>query len=289
MRLGHVPSPSGPRLFVERGTGERMLVSDLLPDPPHTLDALIRDPHGDWIARIAAAIDRGGAQVRPGGSVGPALTAPSSIIAIGLNYRDHCREFGMDPPSRPIIFTKLASSVCGDGEEIRWRRDVTEAVDWEAELGVVIGSPAREVSEATALEFVFGYTVVNDVTARDIQDAEQQWVRAKSLDSFCPLGPVVVTRDEIPSPQTLAIRSHVNGEPMQDSSTAEMIFSVAELIAYLSRSFTLLPGDLIATGTPFGVGKFRTPPVLLRDGDLVEVGVEGIGVVRNRCRELAAA
>ena len=186
------------------------------------------------------------------------------------------------------MFAKLPPSVCADGDTIGWSTEVTDAVDWEAELGVVIGRPARDVDVDGVDDVIFGYTVINDVTARDIQDSEQQWVRAKSLDSFCPIGPVVVTGDEIPDPQALAIRSWVNGETMQDSSTAEMIFSAAELVSYLSRSFTLSPGDVIATGTPVGVGKFRTPPVFLRDGDVVEVEVEGIGRLRNRCRELTA-
>jgi 2-keto-4-pentenoate hydratase/2-oxohepta-3-ene-1,7-dioic acid hydratase in catechol pathway len=160
---------------------------------------------------------------------------------------------------------------------------VTDKVDWEAELGVIIGETTREVSPEDALAAVFGYTVINDVTARDIQTTEQQWVRGKSLDTFCPLGPVVVTADDIPDPQNLAISSLVNGEIMQQSNTSEMIFSVAELISRLSHSFTLVPGDIIATGTPLGVGAFRTPPRFLGEGDVIEVAVEGIGSLVNIC------
>jgi 2-keto-4-pentenoate hydratase/2-oxohepta-3-ene-1,7-dioic acid hydratase in catechol pathway len=159
---------------------------------------------------------------------------------------------------------------------------LTQQVDFEAELGVVIGKPARNVDLDKALDYVFGYTIVNDVSARDLQFSDQQWVRAKSLDTFCPVGPAIVTADELPDPQVLPIRCALNGEYMQDSSTAEMVFSVRELIAYLSRSFTLQPGDLITTGTPHGVGLFRDPQVFLKDGDRVEVAIGGIGRLVNR-------
>jgi 2-keto-4-pentenoate hydratase/2-oxohepta-3-ene-1,7-dioic acid hydratase in catechol pathway len=286
MRLGHLHTPAGPRLFVERD-GRRVLIEELMPDAPPTLDALIAAP-GDWRERIGAAAEAPSERTAdPSLRTAPAVLSPSAVVAIGLNYLDHCREFGTDPPSTPIVFAKLPASLCGDGDEIVWRTDVTSAVDWEAELGVVIGRPARDVPEDAVDDVIFGYTVVNDVTARDIQRAEQQWVRAKSLDTFCPLGPVVVTHDELPDSQALTIRSCVNGEQMQDSSTAEMIFPVATLVSYLSRCLTLRPGDVIATGTPLGVGGFRTPPLFLSDGDVVEVEVEEIGVLRNTCRELA--
>jgi len=288
MRLGHIRGPAGPELFIEVD-GARQMVSDVLDGAPPTLDALIRDPR-DWRAAIAAALDD--APGPTGGSAGEAelapLLTPGSIVAIGLNYFDHCREFGTDPPEAPIVFAKLPSSVCGPGEAIEWSPAVTEAVDWEAELGVVIGRVAKDVPVGAALDFVFGYTIVNDVTARDVQSAEAQWVRAKSLDTFCPLGPLVVTADELQDPQALAIRSRVNGETMQDSNTAEMIFGVAELISTLSRSFTLRPGDVVATGTPLGVGAFREPPRFLGEGDVVEVEVEGIGTLKNTCQVRAA-
>jgi 2-keto-4-pentenoate hydratase/2-oxohepta-3-ene-1,7-dioic acid hydratase in catechol pathway len=294
MRFGHLSGPEGPELFVE-AEGARRRVSGLLDGSPQllagiprTLDALIRDSR-DWRAAIAAALEEG---PEPRGATETELLAPllapGSIVAIGLNYLDHCREFGTEPPAEPMVFAKLASSVRGPGQTVEWSAAVTAAVDWEAELGVVIGRAAKDVAVDDALDFVFGYTVVNDVTARDVQSAEAQWVRAKSLDTFCPLGPVVVTADELPDPQALAVRSRVNGETMQDSSTAEMIFGVAELVSALSRSFTLRPGDVIATGTPLGVGAFREPPRFLADGDVVEVEVEGIGTLENACRVRAA-
>jgi 5-carboxymethyl-2-hydroxymuconate isomerase len=211
------------------------------------------------------------------------LPRPGKIVAIGLNYMDHARERGVEPPKQPLIFAKFTSSVTGPGAPIRWDPTLTEKVDYEVELGVVIGSEARNVSEADALSHVFGYTVLNDVTARDMQRGDGQWVRGKSLDTFCPMGPAIVTADEIRDPQTLAIRSKVNGETMQSGNTSDMIFSVAELIAYISRSFTLQPGDIIATGTPGGVGEFRDPPVFLKDGDVVTCEIERIGKLENPC------
>ncbi len=282
MHLGHLAGPDGPRLFAADADGW-VVVADAVPDGPATLDDLVAGD-GDWLTRIDHALADGATPGRPPEPLAAPFARPRTVIAIGLNYADHCREFGTPPPTTPVVFTKLPPSVVGDREDVVWSADVTDAVDWEAELGVVIGAPARDVGVDDALSRVFGYTVVNDVTARDIQKAEQQWVRAKSLDTFCPMGPVVVPAREIPDPQRLAIRSRVNGEVMQDSTTAEMIFSVAELVSRLSRSFTLQPGDVIATGTPLGVGAFRTPPVFLRDGDVVEIEIEGIGTLTNTCR-----
>lgn len=206
---------------------------------------------------------------------------PGKIVAIGLNYRDHIRESGLDEPSRPLIFAKFPTSLVGDGAPIRLPLDVTERVDWEVELAVVVGRRTRDVAEADALSRVFGYTVANDVSARDVQQADGQWVRAKSFDSFCPLGPVVVTADEIPDPQSLRLRCRVNGETMQDATTDLMLFGVAELISFCSRSCTLEPGDVILTGTPWGCGEFMDPKRSLAPGDVVECEIEGIGTLRN--------
>ncbi|WP_272473015.1 fumarylacetoacetate hydrolase family protein [Baekduia alba] len=210
------------------------------------------------------------------------------VVAIGLNYLDHVRESGMEPPAAPLVFAKFPSSIVGPGTAIRIDRAITQRVDWEVELAVVIGRTATRVSVEQALDHVFGYTVANDVSARDVQFGDGQWVRGKSLDTFCPVGPAVVTPDELGDPQRLALRTRVNGHTMQDSNTSEMVFGVAELIARCSHSFTLEPGDLLLTGTPWGCGEFMDPPQHLRDGDVVEVEVEGIGCLTNPVEEITA-
>jgi 2-keto-4-pentenoate hydratase/2-oxohepta-3-ene-1,7-dioic acid hydratase in catechol pathway len=217
-------------------------------------------------------------------SVEAPLKHPSKIIAIGQNYMDHCRECNVPPPKLPVVFTKFPSSINSPTGDLQWRSDLTTQVDWEAELGVVIGQRARHVPEEEAMDYVFGYTVINDVSARDLQSGDGQWVRGKSLDTFCPMGPVIVTADEIPDPQNLGIRCWVNGEVMQESNTLEMIFNVRYLISFLSQAFTLDPGDVISTGTPHGVGVGRDPQIFLHDGDVVETEVDQIGRLRNVCR-----
>jgi 2-keto-4-pentenoate hydratase/2-oxohepta-3-ene-1,7-dioic acid hydratase in catechol pathway len=211
------------------------------------------------------------------------IERPGKIVAIGLNYMDHVRESGAEPPAKPLVFCKFTTSLIGDGDEIRIPRALTERVDWEIELAAIIGETARNVSEADALKVVSGYTIANDVSARDLQFADGQWVRAKSLDTFCPLGPRVV---EIDDPQNLKLLTRVNGETVQDSSTSEMIFSVAELVSFCSHSFTLDPGDVIVTGTPWGCGEFMEPKRSLKHGDVVECEIEGIGVLRNPVVEI---
>lgn len=208
---------------------------------------------------------------------------PGKIVAVGLNYMDHCREQKVQPPKSPILFSKFPNSITDPGGVISWDARLTRKVDFEAELGVVIGRRARGVSAERALEYVAGYTALNDISARDLQFSDGQWVRGKSLDGFCPVGPVLVTRDEIPDPQHLRIRCRVNGTVYQDSNTSEMIFPVPRLIEFIAEGITLEPGDVIATGTPHGVGVFRTPPVYLADGDEVCVDIERIGELRNRC------
>ncbi len=209
---------------------------------------------------------------------------PGKIVAIGLNYMDHCREQNVEPPDKPVIFCKFATSLNHPGGAICWSRELTQKVDSEAELAVVMGRTARRVAQSEALDHVFGYTCGNDVSARDLQFSDGQWVRGKSLDTFCPLGPALVTTDEIRDPQQLEISGRLNGEYLQRSNTKEMIFGVAELVAHCSQAFTLHPGDVILTGTPHGVGIFRDPPRLLKDGDVVEVEIEGIGRLTNHCR-----
>jgi 2-keto-4-pentenoate hydratase/2-oxohepta-3-ene-1,7-dioic acid hydratase in catechol pathway len=216
-----------------------------------------------------------------GAAAGEPPIRAGKIVAIGLNYADHVRETGLTAPAQPLIFSKWPSCVIGTGDPIEIDRSVTERVDWEAELAVVMGARTRRVSEAQALDHVFAYAVGNDVSARDLQFGDGQWVRGKSLDTFCPLGPEFVTADEIPDPQVLAITTRVAGDLVQDSSTAEMLFSVAEIIAFCSRNFTLEPGDVILTGTPWGCGEFAEPKRSLQDGEVVECEVAGIGVLSN--------
>lgn len=214
------------------------------------------------------------------------FTPPSKVIAIGLNYADHARESGMEPPKNPLIFVKTNNSICYDGDTISWHGEDSREVDYEAELAVVIGRRAQRVAVDDALSYVYGYTCCNDVSARDAQFGDVQWVRGKSFDTFCPLGPAIVTADEIPDPGNLRIMCRVNGETLQDSNTKELIFGVPELIAYVSRFMTLEVGDIIATGTPAGVGFSRRPPIYLTDGDTCEVEIEGIGVLTNPVRVL---
>jgi 2-keto-4-pentenoate hydratase/2-oxohepta-3-ene-1,7-dioic acid hydratase in catechol pathway len=209
---------------------------------------------------------------------------PPKVVGIGLNYHAHATEQGVDPPTEPLIFAKFPTSVIGHRASIRWDPALTSQVDYEAELAVVIGRTARRVSRSQALSYVLGYTCGNDVSARELQFGDKQWVRGKSLDTFCPLGPVLVTADEIPDPQALGLRCLLNGEVLQDSTTADMIFGVAELIAYASTAFTLEPGDVIMTGTPPGVGVFRDPQRFMHDGAEVAIEIDGIGVLENPCQ-----
>jgi 2,4-didehydro-3-deoxy-L-rhamnonate hydrolase len=209
------------------------------------------------------------------------VARPSKIIAIGLNYEDHAAETGGEIPEKPIVFAKYPNTVVGPGEAIKIP-PITEQADYEAELAVVVGHPARNVSASEALEYVFGYTNCNDVSSRDLQFSEGgQWTRSKSLDTFCPLGPYIATREEVPDPQSLSIRCVLNGELMQDSNTSKMAFSVAELVSFLSSGMTLMPGDIIATGTPAGVGFARDPKVFLKAGDEVTIEIEGLGSLTN--------
>lgn len=211
------------------------------------------------------------------------IDPPGKIICIGLNYLDHVEEQGIDLPERPVLFSKWANALIGPNEPIVIP-SITTAVDYEAELGVVIGKRTRGISADDVLEAVESYVCVNDVSARDLQFGDGQWTRGKSLDTFCPVGPRAVPASEIPDPQNLRIRCLVNGEVLQDSSTGKMVFGVADLISFVSQAITLEPGDLIATGTPAGVGYFRTPRVLLAPGDTVTVEIEGIGELTNPVR-----
>ena len=201
---------------------------------------------------------------------------PGKLVCIGLNYRDHAAESNMPIPERPVVFSKFATAVIGPGEPVVLP-PTSMQVDYEAELAVVIGRRAKNVSASRALDYVLGYTAFNDVSARDFQFADGQWQRGKSCDTFAPMGPKIVTSDAVPNPHKLAIKLTLNGQVMQDSNTDQLIFGVPELIEFLSQTITLEPGDVIATGTPPGVGFARKPPVFLHPGDEMEVDIEGVG------------
>lgn len=274
MRLGRAVTADGSTVVVEQ-VGERL----------YAVDA------DDVVSAASALRRRAGRQGRAPLDGARLVTPlqPGKIVAIGLNYLDHIRECGLDRPSTPLVFTKFTTSVVGPGDDIVIDRRLTARVDWEVELAAVIGRTTRDVPVSEALGSVMGYTVANDVSARDVQFADGQWVRGKSLDTFCPLGPVVVTADEVTDPQGLGLRTLVNGETVQESSTAQMIFGVADLVSYCSRSFTLEPGDVLLTGTPWGCGEFMDPQRHLLAGDVVEVEIDGIGALRNPVVELESA
>lgn len=257
-----------------------------LPGVSSTLDLIKRGP--DAIGEIETLLKQS-----QGGSSRSAVGAhpvneieflpavyPTKMLAIGRNYADHALEGGGEPPKAPLIFAKLSNALSAHNAPIVLPT-VSETIDWEAELAVVIGRRAKAVSEAEALNYVFGYTLMNDVTARDLQRKDGQWTRGKGLDTFAPLGPFITTRDEIDDVQNLKIEGLYNGAVTQSSNTGKMIFSIAYLISYISQGITLEPGDIIASGTPEGVGFFRDPPVLLKAGDVCEVRVEKLGSLRN--------
>lgn len=211
----------------------------------------------------------------------PPVPDPSKVIAIGLNYRDHCEEQNVPLPEYPTVFAKFPSCLVGHRHPIVKPAE-TNSLDYEAELAFVVGRVSKDVPEDQALDHVFGYMCFNDVTARDIQKGEKQWVRGKSFDTFGPCGPYLVTADEVGDAQSLGVECRVNGEVRQQGNTRDMVFGVAHLLSRLSRSFTLLPGDIVTTGTPAGVGIYSNPPRLLQPGDEVEITIERLGTLRNR-------
>ena len=208
---------------------------------------------------------------------------PGKIICIGLNYRDHALESGAEIPKSPIIFSKFATCIVGANEAVILPKG-SEQVDYEAELAFIVGRRAKNVSREDAMDYVFGYANFNDVSARDFQFADGQWTRGKSCDTFAPVGEFVATKDEIADPHNLQIQFRLNGETLQNSNTRELIFKIPELVEFLSASMTLEPGDIIATGTPPGVGFARKPPVFMKDGDAAEVEIEGLGILANPVR-----
>lgn len=286
MRFAHVVLPGGdtPTLVVVEGE-DAIPVPSLIADGPRTIEQLIAG--GDALqsaVRDAAAGYTGERVAISETTFAPALLTPPTIMAVGLNYAAHSGELNLKTGDTPTVFTLWPNSIAAHEGTTTWARSLSEAVDYEAELGVIIGRHARDVSEDDALDYVFGYTVVNDITARNIQYSEAQWSRAKSFDGFTPVGPYAVTADEVPDPQDLHIWTVLDGHTMQDASTDTMVRSVAKLIAHLSHGITLLPGTLISTGSPGGSGYSRTPQVLMRDRSTVTVGIDGIGELTTHCR-----
>jgi 2,4-diketo-3-deoxy-L-fuconate hydrolase len=246
------------------------------------IDAAVLSPEG--LARLAL-VKPGDLPLAPAGArLGCPVAFVSKLICVGLNYADHARESGNPIPSEPVLFLKATSAIGGPNDDIVIPRD-SQKTDWEVELGVVIGKRASYVEEAEAMDYVAGYCVANDVSEREFQiERGGTWDKGKGCDSFGPLGPWLVTKDEVADPQALSMWLEVNGKRFQDGSTRTMIFGVAHLVSYISRFMTLLPGDVISTGTPPGVGLGQKPPVFLKPGDVVRLGIEGLGEQRQTCR-----
>lgn len=273
-----------PRLVLVEGD-DSVFVEDLFDGGPRHLEDLIAGGD-DLLAKVKDAAIGGKRHPLDGSRFASALLSPPVILAIGLNYAAHSSELGLKTDSNPTVFVLWPNSLTGHDHTTTWPRSLSESIDYEAELGVIIGTPAKDVAPEDALDHVWGYTVVNDITARDIQYSEAQWSRCKSFDGFTPTGPFVVTADEIPDPQDLHIWTVLDGRTMQDASTGQMVRPVSTLISHLSKSVTLLPGTLISTGSPGGAGYSRDPQVFLRDRSTVTVGIDGIGELTTHCRIL---
>ncbi|HEX3314667.1 MAG TPA: fumarylacetoacetate hydrolase family protein [Gemmataceae bacterium] len=282
MRLATVRTWAGPRAAVLVGDhlvdvhavdpGVPPTVRQILEGGPATLQAALHAAQRSEAFKIPVADAQFVAAVHD----------PHKIVCIGLNYKDHAAESGVPIPKDPVLFSKYATALIGHGESIVLP-PVSSEVDYEAELVIVIGRRGRNIPAAAALEYIAGYTIGHDVSARDWQLKKdgKQWMAGKTFDTFAPLGPYLVTSDEVPDPQNLRIALRLNGQTMQDSSTTQLIFGVREAVAYISQVVTLEPGDVIYTGTPPGVGVARKPPVFLKAGDVCEVEIEGLGVLRN--------
>ena len=289
--LGFDPAP---RLGLLRGdvvVDLKTATPRIWPDAPTTLIDLIQRGPDAWkrIAEIGTEAPTAHSHLASTVHWHAPIPRPAkNVFCLGLNYIAHAKESAqargreMKIPTVPVIFTKAPTSVTGPFDDVEVDRHVTQQVDWEVELGVVIGKSGRDIAKADALGHVFGYTVINDLSARDLQQQHMQWFKGKSLDGFCPMGPVLVTADEFGDPQTKRVQLRVNGATKQDGSTADMIFPVDVIVEWLSKGLTLEAGDVIATGTPEGVGIGRTPQEFLQNGDVVETEVEGIGILRNR-------
>jgi 2-keto-4-pentenoate hydratase/2-oxohepta-3-ene-1,7-dioic acid hydratase in catechol pathway len=269
---------------------EALFLDEVIDDAPRDLQDLIEKgaPEFDRVRALTANALAHGASLSPIDDLrhSSAVLRPPQIIAIGANYAAHSSELKLRSETAATVFSLWPNSLTGHESVITWPTDLTSQVDYEAELGVIIGRPARNVSVRDALDYVFGYTVVNDITARDLQFSEAQWSRCKSFDGFTPTGPLVVTADEIADPQNLWLTTHVDGRILQDASSGDMVRTVAEIIAYLSLTSTLMPGTLISTGSPGGAGYSRKPQVFLKNGSTVTVSIDRIGLLTTHCREI---
>jgi 2-keto-4-pentenoate hydratase/2-oxohepta-3-ene-1,7-dioic acid hydratase in catechol pathway len=252
------------------------------------LDAILEKAAGRRFSEVKTFSDIGAVHQLSAVHLAAPIPQPrKNVMCMALNYLEHAKETAdmrkrnPDAPKNPILFTKATTTIIGPYDTFVIDPEVSSEIDWEAELGVIIGKRGKNISEDDALSYIFGYTVINDITARDLQSRHVQFFKGKSLDDSCPIGPWIVTADEIKDPQNLAIRLRVNGELKQDSNTSEMIFPIKTIIAVLSKGMTLEPGDIIATGTPSGVGFSRKPPEFLKPGDLMETEIEGIGILKN--------
>ena len=215
--------------------------------------------------------------------IGPPISRPSKIVCVGLNYAKHAAESGMNIPDEPVLFFKSSSAITGPYDPIIIPKNSSKT-DWEVELAIVIGKRASYVSKEDALNYIAGYVLHNDVSEREFQiERSGQWVKGKSCDSFAPIGPFIATADEIENPNNLNLWLKVNGEEMQNSNTSDFIFNIEEVVSYISQFMTLIPGDIISTGTPFGVGLGLNPPKYLKEGDIVELGIEGLGISKQTC------
>jgi 2-keto-4-pentenoate hydratase/2-oxohepta-3-ene-1,7-dioic acid hydratase in catechol pathway len=278
MRIGRIQHNGTQEFAVSGNDGRWVRLSQLGLDYPDT-EALIADAQG--IRSVLGSHRVDGVEVADDAFECP-IVRPSKMLAVGLNYASHAKETGATLPERPLIFAKYPNSLTGPFADVEIGPRVTEQADYEVELAVIIGRVAKGVSESDALDYVFGYAVANDVSARDWQRSDGQFSRSKSADTFCPIGPWITTADEFDGPDGFGLSSTVNGEPRQSGVTSDMIFSTAQIISYLSATVTLNPGDVILTGTPPGVGLGFTPPRFLTAGDVVECSIPGLGSIRNR-------
>ncbi len=289
MKFAHLRSDgqSIPRLAVTLGSGA-LFLDEVMDEAPADLQELIERGE-EGLAHVRAVVDQAVAQrvsLTPVDELrhASAVLRPPHILAVGANYAAHASELKLRSESAMTVFALWPNSLTSHEATTTWPAEISQQVDYEAELGVIIGKPAKNVSVRDALDYVWGYTVVNDITARDIQFSEAQWSRCKSFDGFTPTGPVVVTADEVPDPQDLWLTTNVDGHILQDASSGDMVRTVAEIISYLSRSATIPAGTLISTGSPGGAGYSRKPPVFLRDGSTVTVSIDGIGYLTTHCR-----